>query len=231
VPHATPPSRARLRRWAALIPLTVVAVLALSGCLRVQAEFAVSEDDTVSGQLVVASVAGRQDDTGPQLTVAPELKGKVRTQVYTQDGYVGQTVLFQDLTFAEVSLLGDTITVGKQYRLTFRRAGDLVTLAGSVDLTEVPADRADIRLKITFPGTVGRTNGVNDNGTISWKPKPGAVSEFSATAQYSDSSGVSWTQWVVMVGAGGVAVSMVVLGLALFSHRRTQRQLGTPAQT
>ncbi|WP_424185121.1 LppM family (lipo)protein [Actinokineospora sp. G85] len=203
-------------------------MLALSGCLRVQAAISVSEADLVSGELVVASVAGRQGDLGPELTVPPELRGKVRTEIYTGDDYVGQTVRFQDLTFAEVSLLSDAITTGKQHRLTFRRVGDLVTLAGSVDLTQLPADRADIQLKITFPGTVARTNGEDDDGTVSWSPKPGAVSEFTATAQYSGASGASWTQWVVMVGAAAVGVSLVVLVLALFSHRRTQRALGPP---
>ncbi|WP_198943313.1 LppM family (lipo)protein [Actinokineospora bangkokensis] len=228
MPQTSSPTRTRARRWVALAPLAAVLALALSGCLRVQAALAVSEDDTVSGQLVVASVAGKQGDLGPALTVPPELTGKVRTQVYNQDGYVGQTVAFQDLTFPEVTLLGESITVGKQYRLTFRRAGDLVTMAGSVDLTELPADRADIQVKIAFPGTVSRTNGVNDGGTISWKPKPGAVSEFNATAQYSDASGVSWTGWVAMVGAAAVGVALIVLALALYSHRRTERQLGAP---
>ncbi|MBC6450785.1 LppM family (lipo)protein [Actinokineospora xionganensis] len=211
----------RFPRWAAFALLSLLAVLTLSGCVRVQASMTVSENDLVSGQLVIAAVSIKQGDTGPTLKIPPELAGKVKTQVYAADGYVGQTISLQELTFAEVGILSDSITVGKQYRLSFRRAGDLVTMAGSVDLTELPKDRADVQFKVTLPGTVNRTNGVNDNGTISWKPKPGAVTEFNATAQYTDSSGVSWTKWVTIVGASAVGVALLVLALALFSHRRT----------
>ncbi|SDH95395.1 Protein of unknown function [Actinokineospora alba] len=211
----------RFPRWAAFALLSLLAVLTLSGCVRVQASMTVSENDLVSGQLVIAAVSIKQGDTGPTLKIPPELAGKVKTQVYAADGYVGQTIALQELTFAEVGILSDSITVGKQYRLSFRRAGDLVTMAGSVDLTELPKDRADVQFKVTLPGTVSRTNGVNDNGTISWKPKPGAVTEFNATVQYTDSSGVSWTKWVTIVGASAIGVALLVLALALFTHRRT----------
>jgi hypothetical protein len=211
----------RFPRWAAFALLSLLAVLTLSGCVRVQASMTVSENDLVSGQMVIAAVSIKPGDTGPALKIPPELAGKVKTQVYAADGYVGQTISMQELTFAEVGILSDSITVGKQYRLSFRRAGDLVTMAGSVDLTELPQDRADVQFKVTLPGTVSRTNGVDDNGTISWKPKPGAVTEFNATVQYTDSSGVSWTKWVTIVGASAVGVALLVLALALFTHRRT----------
>ncbi|HVK22799.1 MAG TPA: DUF3153 domain-containing protein [Actinokineospora sp.] len=213
----------RFRRWVAIALLSLLSALTLSGCVRVQASLTVSEDDLVSGQIVVASVSIKQGDTGPALTVPPELAGKVKTQIYTADGYVGQTVSFQDLTFPEVGMLADGITVGKQYRLSIRRAGDLVTMAGSVDLTDLPADRADVQFKVAMPGTVSRTNGINDNGTISWKPKPGAVTEFNATVQYTDVSGVSWTKWVTIVGASTIGVALIVLVLALVTHRRSRR--------
>ncbi|MGX7826865.1 LppM family (lipo)protein [Actinokineospora sp. 24-640] len=203
--------------------LVVVAALTLSGCVRVQAALALSDRDTVSGQLVIASVVLRQDDKGPELTVPPELSTKVRATAYDEDGYVGNTVSFQELTFAETSLLTQTITTGSRYRLSFRRSGNLVTMSGSADLSELPADRADVQLKVAFPGTVIQTNGVNEGGTVSWTPKPGAVTEFTATIEYSDQSGVSWTKWVAVVGASAVGVALLVLVLALVTHRRDRR--------
>ncbi|WP_051385418.1 LppM family (lipo)protein [Actinokineospora inagensis] len=211
-----------------MIPLALIALVTLSGCVRVQAALALSEDDLVSGQIVIAALPGKQGDSGPALTIAPELKGKVRTQIYSADGYVGQTVSFQGLSFAEITVLSDTISGGKQYRVGFRRAGDLVTVSGSVDLTELPADRSDVQIKISFPGSVTRTNGVNDNGTVTWKPKAGAVTEFDATVQYTDQSGVSWSKWVAIVGASALGVSLLVLALAFFSHRRSVRLAGPP---
>lgn len=215
----------RLRRWGAVALLSLLAMLTLSGCIRVQASMTVSEDDLVSGQIIVASVAIKQGDTGPALTIPVELKNKVKSEVYTADGYVGQTLTFKELTFPEIGMLSDAATVGKQYRISIRRAGDLVTMAGSVDLSELPHDRADVQFKVTLPGKVSRTNGINDNGTITWKPKPGAVTEFSATTQYTDTSGVSWTKWVVIVAASTIGVALIVLVLALFSHRRTHREV------
>lgn len=213
----------RFRRLAAFAALAAAAALVLSGCVRVQAAISLSDRDTVSGKLVVASVLLRKEDKGPELTVAPELATKVTTEPYSADGYVGNTVTFQDLTFAEVALLTQTLTPGGQYRLSFRRSGNLVTMAGSVDLSELPADRADVQLKVAFPGTVIQTNGVNDTGTVSWSPKPGSVTEFLATIEYDDQSGVSWTKWVTIVGAAAVAVAMLVLVLALVTHRRDRR--------
>lgn len=203
--------------------LATLTALALSGCVRVQAALAVSEDDLVSGQVVIASIATGQDDKGPALTVVPELANRVKAAAYSADGYVGNRVEFQDLTFAEVALLSQTLTVGKQYRLNFRRSGDLVTMSGSVDLSELPADRADVQLKVAFPGSVVQTNGANDNGTVSWSPKPGAATEFLATVQYNNQSGVSWTKWMALVGAIAVAVALLVVALALFTHRRGRR--------
>jgi hypothetical protein len=123
-----------------------------------------------------------------------------------------------------VTVLVESITEGKQYRLSFRRSGDLVSMAGSIDLTQLPKDKADVQIKMAFPGAINRTNGLNEDGTISWKPKPGAVTEFGVTAEYTDTSGVSWTKWVAIVGGGAVGVALIVLVLALFTHRRTQRQ-------
>ena len=122
-------------------------------------------------------------------------------------------------------MLAESITDSKQYRLSLRRSGDLVSLAGSIDLTQVSPDRVDVQLKIAFPGTINRTNGLNDGGVISWKPKPGAVTEFGVTAQYTDNSGVSWTKWVAIVASSAVGVALIVLGLALLGHRRQQQQL------
>lgn len=213
--------RDHVRRLLGLVVLSAVLLVSLSGCVRIHAALAVSSDDQLSGELVVAALRVSKDDDGPTLTVPPELAEKVRTEPYTADGYVGQKVTITGLKFTELQVLVDSISTLRQYRLSFRRSGDLVSLAGSIDLTRVPKERADIQVKIAFPGRIIRTNGDNTDGTISWSPKPAAVTEFSATAQYSDVSGVSWTQWVAIVGGGAIGVSVLVVLLALFTHRRS----------
>jgi hypothetical protein len=196
-------------------------VLSLSGCLRVHAALAVSPDDLVSGELIVAALPVSDQDNGPPLTIPPELTDRVKSEKYTEDGYVGQRVTFSDLRFVDVALLIQSISESKQYRLSFRRAGDVVTLAGSIDLTQLPTDRADVQIKVAFPGTVSRTNGDDDNGTVSWSPKPGSVTEFDAIAQYSGTGGESWTKWAMIVGGGALLAAVVAVLLALISHRRT----------
>lgn len=211
----------RVTRLIGLLVLAALTVVSVSGCLRVQAALAVSQDDLVSGEVVIAALPVSTEDNGPDLTIPPQLRDKVRTEPYTQDGYVGQRVTFSGLRFNDMTLLAESISTFQQYRLSFRRSGDLVTVAGSIDLTQVPADRADVQLRIAFPGTISRTNGEEEDGTLTWAPKPAAVTEFAATAQYTDSSGVSWTQWVAIVGGGAVGVALLVVLLALFTHRRS----------
>lgn len=211
----------RVTRLIGLLVLAALMIVSASGCLRVQAALAVSQDDLVSGEVVIAALPVNTEDNGPDLTIPPQLQDKVRTEPYTQDGYVGQRVTFSGLRFNDMTLLVESISTFQQYRLTFRRSGDLVTVAGSIDLTQVPADRADVQLRIAFPGTISRTNGEEEDGTLTWAPKPAAVTEFGATAQYTDSSGVSWTQWVAIVGGGAVGVALLVVLLALFTHRRS----------
>ena len=215
--------RDHVRRLLGLVVLGAVLLLSLTGCVRIHAALAVSSDDQISGDLVIAALPVSKDDDGPNLTVPPELAEKVHIEPYTADGYVGQKVTISGLRFTELQILVDSISTLQQYRLSFRRSGDLVSLAGSIDLTRVPKDRADVQVKIAFPGRIIRTNGDNTDGTISWSPKPTAVTEFSATAQYSNQAGVSWTQWVVIVGGGAIGVSVLVVLLALFTHRRNLR--------
>lgn len=219
--HST--GRHHTRRVLGLVVLLGVLVVSLTGCLRIHAAVAVSEDDIVSGEIVVAALPVNSEDEGPELTVPPELADKVTMEPYTADGYVGQKLTMTNLRFADVALLVDSISPIEKYRMSFRRSGDLVSLAGSIDLTRLPADRADVQVKVAFPGRISRTNGDNTDGTITWDPKPAAVTEFSATAQYTDSSGVSWTKWTAIVGGGAVGVAVLVVLLALVTHRRTLR--------
>lgn len=215
---------ARYRRLVTLTVVCVLSALALSGCLRIDATMTVSQDDTVSGEIVVATLPVRTGDNGPVLTIAPQLQGRARTQPYAADNYVGQRLTFESLTFDEVATLVATITTNDQYfRLGFRRSGDLVTMAGSADLTQVPVENAQVSVTVNLPGTVS-TNGTNDNGRVTWEPKPGQISEFNATTQFTDTSGVSWTRWVLLVGIVAVGVSLLVGVLAAVTHRRGLRQ-------
>ncbi len=200
---------------------------ALAGCVRVHAAMALGSDDLVSGTIEIATVQTKPEDTGPPLTVSAELTDKVTLTPYAADGYIGQTVHFENLNFDQVRTLSQNLSSqSAKYQLNFRRSGDIVSLAGSINLTQLRPEGVDVQLKIAFPAQVGKTNGrVEQDNSVAWDAKAGQVTEFSATVQYSDQSGMSWTRWVLIVGAGAVGTALLVLVLALVAHRRNVRQI------
>src|SRR5436309_1668609 len=87
----------------------VLAALALGGCARVQAALAVQPDDTVTGQVVVATPQTGPDDRGPAITLPPDLQPDVDMSSYQQDGYVGSVVRFDGLTFDQTARLTQAV--------------------------------------------------------------------------------------------------------------------------
>jgi LppM domain len=208
------------------VPLLLLLALALGGCVRVRAAMAVGPDDLVSGTLQIATVQVKPEETGPQLSVPAELADKVTLSPYAEDGYVGQTVQFSQLSFDQVKTLSETIsTVTSRFKLSFRRSGDIVSMAGVIDLSQLRPDKVDVQVKIAFPGPIGKTNGAIElENNITWVAKPGQITDITATSQYNDESGLSWTRWVLLVGSGAVGVALLVLVLALVTHRRSNRK-------
>ncbi|MEV8440355.1 DUF3153 domain-containing protein [Actinosynnema sp. NPDC051121] len=212
------------RASALLLPVLLLALFSLTGCVRLHAAMALSTDDRVSGEIVAATPPTQDNDPGPQLKVPEELAGRVTTKPYKVDDYVGTQLSFNGLTFDEVrSLSTATSASSSRYQLTFRRSGDLVTLSGSVDLTQVPPERADIQVKISFPGEIVDTNGQEeDNATISWAPKPGQASMLSATVRYAGANSVSYFGWTMLVAGLTGGAALIVVILAIVAHRRHQ---------
>ncbi|RZS38958.1 uncharacterized protein DUF3153 [Herbihabitans rhizosphaerae] len=215
----------RFRRWFALPLLAILVVLSAGGCVRVRAALAVAGDDHVSGDVIISSLAIKTGDTGPAITIPPELSKKIKVEKYSADNYVGQRLTFEKLSFVEFEKLAKTITTGSYFQLGFRRSGDLVTLSGSADLNSLPADRADVQLKIAFPGAITRTNGIANENEISWKPTPGTASGFDATAEYTSGASGSLMKWVLILGGATAVVALLVLVLAVAAHRRHVRKL------
>lgn len=212
------------RSSALLVPaFLLLALFSLSGCVRVYAAMAVSEDDRISGEIVAATPPTQDNDPGPQLKVPPELASRVTTKPYRVEAYAGTQLFFNGLTFDEVRTLSvATSSSNSRYQLNFRRSGDLVTLSGSVDLSQVPAERADIQVKISFPGAVVNTNGrEEENGTIAWSPKAGQASMLTATVRYAGADGTSFFGWTMLVAGLTAGAALIVVVLALIAHKRS----------
>ncbi|MGO1053120.1 DUF3153 domain-containing protein [Crossiella sp. CA198] len=213
-----PLSRPRL---VALPLLGLLCVLFLSGCVRASLTMAVTEDDRVSGELVLLTLPARDGDLGPQLKVPAELASRVRVLPHSREGYSGSQLFFNGLTFEELRLLSSaTDLMSTNYRLQLRRSGGLVTLSGSVDLTSLAPDRTDVQLRINFPGRIASTNGRHVANGIAWSPRAGEITELAATVSYADQRTESWQYWAMVVAGGSGGVALLVYVLAFVAHRR-----------
>ncbi|MBP2473740.1 hypothetical protein JOF53_002612 [Crossiella equi] len=209
------------RRLFALPLLGLLCAFLMSGCVKATMTMAVSEDDRVSGELVLLTLPAREGDLGPQLKVPAELASRVRSLPHGKDGYHGSQLFFSALTFEELrQLSAATELLSTNYKLQLRRSGGLVTLSGSVDLSALSAENTDVRLRVSFPGRVASTNGKQEADGISWAPKAGQISELSATVSYADQRTESWQYWAIVVASGSGAVALLVYVLAFLAHRR-----------
>ncbi|GDY30359.1 DUF3153 domain-containing protein [Gandjariella thermophila] len=204
----------------------LLTALSLTGCVRVHAGLGLTTDDRVAGRIVIAGYGAPDGDPNTQIAVPQDLSDRVSVAPYKADGYNGTQLSFDGLTFDELRELAEADGHHNRFQFNFHRSGGLVALSGSVDLTEIQPSHADVIIKVNFPGQILNTDGHNENGTITWKPRPGQVSLLSATAEYSGVPSVGLVGWMVLVGGFAVTVAVVVGLLALAAHRRNARALG-----
>lgn len=217
------PRRTRRRRLWSVALLALLLAPLLTGCLRVQVSMGVSSNDRVSGHLVAAVIPANDKDKGPELKAPETLATKIRVEPYSQDGYVGSQVYFDDLTFGEVQQLGalSDQTQG-MFNLQFIRTGDKVSLAGRVDLKSVPPQGSDVQFTVAFPARVGTTNGTRQgDSTVSWKLPAGEVSTVRAEVSYADPNTRSFAGWAGIVGGITLAVAAMVAVLAYLNRNPT----------
>ncbi|WP_375540299.1 LppM family (lipo)protein [Nocardia sp. XZ_19_385] len=228
-PVLAPPRRTGVRIAGAVL-LAALLVPMLAACLRVQVSMGVSSNDRVSGRIVAAVVPADANDKGPQLKAPDSLAGKVRVEPYTQDGYVGSKVFFEDLSFGEVSQLGSLSEQSQgMFQLSFQRTGDLVSLEGRADLKSVPPHGSDVQFTVAFPSRVAKTNGNReDDSTVSWKLSPGEVSTIRAEVSYADPNTRSFAGWAGIVGGITLAVAAIVAAMAYMD--RNPPAPGTPGR-
>jgi hypothetical protein len=222
---AVPPSSTAVRsrasrrstRGTALLLAVLMAILFLSGCARVRTALAVQPDDTVAGEIVIATPEQNPEDKGPRITVPTELADAVDVREYRQDGYVGSLLRFSDLSFEQVGLLSRVAgEAGDGSSLELRRQGNRVIVTGSLDLTTVPVDKADFQLKISFPGEVTEADGEADSGTVSWTFTPGEVGDVNAVAAFDDPNAPSALNWTLGLSA---VVVLSAVAVVLFARR------------
>jgi len=201
--------------------VTVLATL-LGGCLNVNAAFTISGEDTVSGEIAVATQT--VDGKVPfDLRPPPTLADRVKVEPFTEGENVGANVSFHDLEFQEVEKLAAELSPSdSRYHLKLWRQGSMVYFEGDADLTPLAETDSEIELKISAPGEITRTNGEGSAGTVTWSLEPGEVTQLSAAFQYSGAGGIGWWLWVSLVVGMTVLTAVLVGLLALRTHLRNR---------
>ncbi|WP_016698223.1 LppM family (lipo)protein [Actinoalloteichus spitiensis] len=212
--------RVRSGRLLTAAVLTLVG-LVLTGCLRVDVSLEVSENARISGHAVVAVRPVQVGDVGPQLQAPAKLDAKVESEPYDADGYVGTRLTFSELTTEEFRHLVEGGPWGDRYRLTVRQVNETLSVHGSLDLTQIPQEDADLGVVAEFPYEVSRTDGDAEGTRVSWSPEPGRVYNLNASVRSSGQDSV-WAQGVVMIGGLTGSATVFVLMMALVSRRRSR---------
>ncbi|PZF81342.1 hypothetical protein C1I92_21540 [Jiangella anatolica] len=220
--------------------------LLLAGCFKVDMELDIAENDTVSGEFVLAisrdasaMAESMGEDPSSMLGEMTDLPEGTETEPYEDDRFVGQRYVFADVPLSEFS---------QDQEFSIVHEGDEIVLSGNLDLTEMSPEAlgselseqlgglgdmdelmesVEMQVAVTFPGEVTEHNGDLDDTTVTWTPVPGEPNEISArSADSGGGSGDSFPVWIWIV------VVAVVLGLvALLFFLSRNRNQAPPADT
>lgn len=233
-PHPTATAHAAGGRSSPARRLTGVTALVtmlfvLTGCLQLNAQMSVRKDDTVSGRILIAADQPAQAAALERLGTPSGLEQKVRITPYSADGFTGREIYFTQLTFAEMDTLSLAVDIegARPYSMSFRRSGDTVSFSGSVDLSGLPADRAEsatTRVDLTFPNRISETNGTIGTGnSVSWTPAPGSITRMQASSSYPDPAARGFAVWMIVGIGAALLVSIGTVLAARTSRARSDR--------
>jgi hypothetical protein len=232
----------RMQATARFVAVGIVAVL-LTGCIKLNVDFTVSSDNTVSGTMVFAfskqllQLTGQsaQDLIGssapipssvPGMSAKPYDDGEFAGEEYTFDAVPLTQFNSDDPTSISIVRSGDTFTVSGVLDLSSATGASGAT--GTIPGLDQALAGADIRISIAFPGAVTDSNGVVDGSTVTWNPKIGQRVELRATAG-AIGSGSSSTSSIVLIGLIALGVIVVVVVVALVMRGR--RKAGSGGET
>ena len=157
---------------------SVVALLALTGCMRMHSETIINSDDTVSGTMIMAYDVKTFEDMGftrddiLEMVEESEFTDDVgegyTSTTYDQDGYLGTKIEFSNIPLSEYA---------SDDGLSITRSGDEFIVEGNMgDSTEdtegIPQDMLDaidVQFSITFPGgVIEQRGGTIAGNTVTW---------------------------------------------------------------
>ncbi|HZE41246.1 MAG TPA: serine hydrolase domain-containing protein [Stackebrandtia sp.] len=218
----------RPRRVLACLATAGLALVSLSGCLKVDLNATVRSDDTVDGHLTAAVRTEAIDALGHRQTDAfvnqltEQVPGAERTVAYRAGGFVGKTVYFSDVPLKDFGTRNASQTGASTLRIrhvdnryVLRGEWDLPSAADAAPkLDESIVEKSAFTVRITFPGHVTGHNGKLDGDTVSWKLALGTDNRLFAESDEGAS-----VKLALIVGAICVGLMLLVM-LLLFIKLR-----------
>jgi hypothetical protein len=200
-------------------------IFALTGCMKVDAQLAINEDNTVTGSIVMAvdkrlaPLTGKSEEQlVSTITVEPDKIAKGTTvQPYQDAAFVGRRYVFTNVPLGEfhgtdqvkVSLVRD----GRAYLLN--GVADLRTVNLADPAVQRFADMFAFTVSVSFPGKVIETDGVLTGTTVTWSPRAGESTPMHARAEKAANS---WLPWALGLGVF-LLVIVTVVGVVVLSRR------------
>lgn len=209
------------------LALAVVSALVLTGCVRVEMNVTLAEDDTASGDFIFAvsqellEIAGEEsidDMLGGEETIPGGVTERYESEDENGDGspdFVGTQTTFSGLPLEEFDAAGDGLRI-------FRDGDDYVVSGAADDLTEQAGgeelpETASATMSVTFPGAVSEHNGELDGNTVTWDLLEHG-GELQARGSASADSG--FPLWLILVIAALVGIGAGIAGVLIVSSRR-----------
>lgn len=228
------PNLRRAPRAAALLGAVAVAIVSLSGCIKVDAEVGIGADATASGtfafelQKDAASFLGITDlatfeseITEGALTEGDELDAFTECTTSESDtGYV-YSCTYANTTFTEADGLWRITKEGDEIVFTMASPGAGAEAAGAEELLG-GASMGSINVDVEFPGPITTVEGdfveqTSDNAaTVS----ASMMDEIAVTIRSEAGSGPSLSVILVLVIAVAIIVLLVIAVILLVKRRR-----------
>lgn len=203
------------------IALTAVTAIALTGCVRVEMNIDLQEDDTANGEMIFAfsqemlALAG-EDSLEEMLGQDQDIEGAVTERYESEDtndagepAFVGTRTTFTGQPLSEFDAAGDDLSI-------VRDGDDYVVSGQPEDINDqtggetLPGD-AQLTMSITFPGEVSSHNGVLEGNTVTWDllTHTGAIEARGSATE----GGGGFPLWLIIaiVALVGVGIGITVV--------------------
>ncbi|WP_117212968.1 LppM family (lipo)protein [Allorhizocola rhizosphaerae] len=227
-----------LRAVAAL----VVAISALTGCMKI--DFALTVDgerDVVNGSLVFAvampilTLQGQTPEQGwanveDELSELPEGS---RAEIYDDGTFYGRRIHFENMPFSEFNAAPEGPRIAHEngrYIFTFEtnatELGDVATVPVEM-LNEI--QKIEYRVSVTFPGDVVERDdkAVLQGRTVTWTLRVSENHDLRAVAE--EPEGFPWLLLGLVAGLFGLLVLAGIVALAMRMSRRPPHEPAPPA--